>query len=381
MKVKSAITLIHAATRSSDWRLSFVPFIMACVYLWSSLFNIRFSSYTLIVFVLSICTTFGFAALGYFINEFFDKTDDLQAGKLNKLSTLSSPIQGLLLLAILAFCFLPWFYLPKDKISFYLILAEVTCFLLYSSPYIRLKRSTYLAGIVDALYAYLIPGLLSFHTYGLLAGSAFNVYPLLFFVAMFFIGYRNIFLHQIKDVLGDNKTGMISLPQALGPSKSYILLRLLYYIEIALILAFAIELIYINNLYIPWLVFVLSYLIYVHKDLHKLFFTETYFALLPLRHALDLLYQLFFPLLQLAILIWVDWRWLVLVPFHLLLFVNRDFIIEFYSKVGHYIWHKSLRPILSALLNYTLFFLFKLFGVDLKKEQQSAISYLKSRFK
>ena len=349
MKVKLAIDHIKSATRSSDWRFSFVPFIMACVYLWSNLFEIRFSLHTLSIFALSVSTTFGFAALGYFINEFFDKADDAKAGKINKLSLLSPQLQALLFLVIIAVCLLPWIYLPKDQTSLHLILAELTCFLLYSAPYIRWKRSTYIAGIIDALYAYLIPGLLSFHTYELLAGGKQAAFPLLFFVALFFIGYRNIFLHQIKDVLGDQKSGMISLPQKLGPIQSYRLLKMLYFVEIGLLLAFSVQLVFIHKSYVPWLVIALVYLIYVRKDLKQLFFTEAYFALLPLRHVLDLLYQLYFPLLQLFLLIWLDWRWAVLAPFHLLFFVNRDFIVVFYGKLSHYLWHRSLRPVLSAL--------------------------------
>jgi 4-hydroxybenzoate polyprenyltransferase len=381
MKVKTALALISSATRSADWRLSFVPFIMACVYLWSSLFHISFSLVNLGVFILSVSTTFGFAALGYFINEFFDKADDLKAGKLNKLSLVAGKFQVALFLVILAVCFLPWLYLPKDEVSLYLILAEIGCFLVYSSPCLRLKKSTYFAGILDALYAYLIPGLLSFQTYALLSGVTLKVYPILFFVAIFFIGYRNIFLHQIKDVLGDQKSGMTSLPHRLGVERSYTLLKAIYFLEIALLLAFSAELIYIHKIYAPWLAIALGYLIYVREDLRKLFVSEPYFALLPVRHVLDLLYQLFFPLLQLLILVWIDWRWLLIVPFHLLLFVNRDFIVDFYGRITDYLWHRSLRPSLSAVLNYPIFLLFKLFGIDLVKEQQSAFSYLKNKFR
>ena len=174
---------------------------------------------------------------------------------------------------------------------------------------------------------------------------------------------------------------MTSLPHRLGVERSYTLLKAIYFLEIALLLAFSAELIYIHKIYAPWLAIALGYLIYVREDLRKLFVSEPYFALLPVRHVLDLLYQLFFPLLQLLILVWIDWRWLLIVPFHLLLFVNRDFIVDFYGRITDYLWHRSWRPLLSAVLNYPIFLLFKLFGIDLVKEQQSAFSYLKNKFR
>jgi len=381
MKLKSTLAFISATTRSVDWRLSFVPFIMACVYLWSSLFNIGFSLGSLSVFALSVCTTFGFAALGYFINEFFDKADDLKAEKINKLSLISRRWQLALFIVILSACFLPWLYLPKNTITFYLILAELSCFILYSAPYLRMKRSTYFAGILDALYAYLIPGLLSYHTYSLLASRLSSSVPILFFLALFFIGYRNIFLHQIKDILGDQKAGMISLPMRLGVKSSYVFLKLLYFLELVLILSFSVELIFIDKRYMPCLLLAIIYLGYVQADLLKIFKGATYFALLPIRHVLDLLYQLWFPLLQLSILVWIDWRWVIIVPFHLLFFVNRDFIVTFYGRTIDYLWHRSLRHLLSAVLNYPIFLLFKMFGVDLIKENKSALSYLKNKFR
>lgn len=381
MKIKSLFQQIASATRSEDWRLSFVPFIIACVYLWSSLFALEFSSYHIIILLLSVCTTFGFAAFGYFINEFFDKKDDLIAGKINKLSLLSLPKQFLLFLFISILCFSPWLFLPADANSYWLILAEIASFLLYSLPFFRLKKSIFFAGILDALYAYLLPGLLSFHTYALVSGLDVKIHPVLFFVSIFFIGYRNIFLHQIKDVLGDKKAKLKTLPQYLGVNKSYNFLKILYLLEISLLLAFSIELIIINKIYAPWFVLVVLYLIYVRKDLRKLFKEESYFALLPVQHVLDLLYQLFFPLLQLLLLLWIDWRWIVIVPFHLLLFVKRDFITTFYGLVLKYAWHRSLRPFISAILNYPIYLLFKIFGVDLIKENKSALTYLKNKLK
>ena len=144
----SNIVKVLSATRISDWRLSFVPFIIGCVYFWASLLHLDFSFFHFLIFCLSICTSFGFAALGYFINEFFDKKHDAQAGKINKLAILTWPKQLFLFLLILVLCFAPWLVLPTSRFSIILITIEILCFLLYSLPFIRLKNTYYFAGIL-----------------------------------------------------------------------------------------------------------------------------------------------------------------------------------------------------------------------------------------
>ena len=379
MNIKSLFQQIGSATRSKDWRLSFVPFIIACVYLWSSLFALEFSGKHIILFLLSLCTTFGFAAFGYFVNEFFDKEEDLKAGKLNKLSLLSLPTQLLLFLVISMVCFLPWFFLPKNTTTYWLISAEIASFLLYSLPYLRLKKSVFFAGVLDAFYAYLIPGLLSYHTYSLVSSTSSSYFPILFFLCLFFIGYRNILIHQIKDVLGDQKAKVKTLPQYIGVKQSYNLLKILFVLEMTLLLAFSLSLAWHNNIYLLWLLAVISYLIYMHKTIAVVFDKTQYSALLPARHVLELLYQLWFPLVQLLILILIDWRWILILPFHLLLLVNPDYLFTFWGLGKKHLWHQGLRPLLSMLINYPLYLFFRLFGVDLKKDKKSASDYFKNK--
>ena len=76
---------ILLATRAKDWRFSFIPQIFGNIYLWLLLFKIDFGIKGLILLLLSLITSFGFAALGYLINEYFDQEDDAKAGKINKL--------------------------------------------------------------------------------------------------------------------------------------------------------------------------------------------------------------------------------------------------------------------------------------------------------
>jgi 4-hydroxybenzoate polyprenyltransferase len=375
MKIQSVIQQFNTLTRAKDWRLNFVPFVIACVYLWINLFKITLSIHSLIVFILSIATTMGFAALGYFINEYFDQAQDKAAGKINKLSFISGPKKVGLFTLILLICLLPWLVLPADKLSYTLIGLEISLFIIYSAPLIRLKETVFIAILVDTAYAYLVPCLLSYHTYALLSESSHTFFPWFFFTLLLFIGIRNMLLHQIKDVLGDQKAGFKSLPQYLGVKRTQELLKMLIILEITLVIAAALELANHQIFFALWFVLVIIYLVFSIKDLREVLNNNAYFDLLPVRHFLDLLYILWFPLCQLLLIIFIDWKWIVLLPIHLMLLVDQGHLIRF-SK---FIWHDSTKPVLSALVNYPIYYSFRLFGVDLKQEKKSAVEYVKSK--
>lgn len=375
MKIQSVIQQFNTLTRAKDWRLNFVPFVIACVYLWINLFKITLSIHSLIVFILSIATTMGFAALGYFINEYFDQAQDKAAEKINKLSFISGPKKLGLFTLILLICLLPWLVLPADKLSYTLIGLEISLFIIYSAPLIRLKETVFIAILIDTAYAYLVPCLLSYHTYALLSESSHTFFPWFFFTLLLFIGIRNMLLHQIKDVLGDQKAGFKSLPQYLGVKRTQELLKMLIILEITLVIAATLELANHQIFFALWFVLVIIYLVFSIKDLREVLNNNAYFDLLPVRHFLDLLYILWFPLCQLLLIIFIDWKWIVLLPIHLMLLVDQGHLIRF-SK---FIWHDSTKPVLSALVNYPIYYSFRLFGVDLKQEKKSAVEYVKSK--
>lgn len=376
MKIQSVIQQFNTLTRAKDWRLNFVPFVIACVYLWINLFKITLSIHSLIVFVLSIATTMGFAALGYFINEFFDQEQDKAAGKINKLSFISGPKKLGLFVLVLLICLLPWLVLPADKLSYILIVVEISLFVIYSAPLIRLKETVVLAILVDTAYAYLVPCLLSYHTYALLGGANEAFFPWFFFALLVFIGVRNMLLHQIKDVLGDQKAGFKSLPQYLGVKRTQGLLKILIILEITMVLAAVLELAHHQKFFFLWLAIVIIYLGNSLKDLREILNNQAYFDLLPVRHFLDLLYILWFPLCQLLLILFIDWKWIVLLPIHLFLLVDQGHLIRFTK----FLWHDSTKPFLSAMVNYPIYYLFRLFGVDLRQENKSALEYVKNKF-
>lgn len=373
MNIKESIQNLSNLTRSDDWRLSLVPLVLGCTYFWAVLLQIEFTLDHFLVIALSYVTSFGFAAMGYFINEFFDQAHDKKAGKINKLSLIVPTYQLALFLGILAFTLVPWIYLPKDNVSYVLIITEFLLFLIYSAPFIRLKETFFFAGVIDTMYAYVVPAVLSYHTYSFLSQSTISLeYLSLFFLLLFVVGYRNILVHQIKDVMGDIRSKTKSLPQLLGPDLSNKFLHWLVLFEL-LLLSLTLIWFSINSWQIGLFIAALILFIYQHKSsLKQLLIFDGFFALKKVRQRTDVYYQKFFPVASLVLLICVDPYWLVIAPMHWALFINLNLKNRY---------HTYVRPVLSSMINYFIYYMFLLFGVNLKERQISAINFLKSKFK
>ena len=386
MNLRVSIQKLSLVTRSNDWRVSFVPFIIGCVYLWFYIFKIPFQRSSLIIFLFSLITTFGFASLGYFINEFFDKYTDKIAGKVNKLSLLTSQQQVFLFLASLLVTFLPWIWLPFDAISVLLICMEVSLFLMYSLPYPRLKNVPYLSGFIDASYAYLLPLLLSFYTYTLYANAFFTPFIFFFSLSVFFIGYRNILIHHINDIFKDQLSGTFTLPQMIGPRKTNQLIILLLICEVILVLISSALVALENPLFVVWIIFYILFILIRLKQ-YNFKIRKEYVAIESVRHLTDLAYQIGFPLVNLVLIIYMDWLWIVLLPFHFVLLIPtffKDKIFEglvflLSNFMAHFLY--PCRLAFSRIVNYLIHYFFLLFGVNLIKENKSAFSYFKSRLK
>lgn len=384
MSFTGSIQKLSLVTRSTDWRLSFVPFIIGCVYLWIYIFNVPLESGSLKLFFFSLMTTFGFASLGYFINEFFDKKTDKAAGKINKLSLLKPGQQFFLFVSCLLITFVPWLWLPADSITWLLISAELILFLLYSLPFPRLKSVPYLSGFVDSFYAYVVPLTLSFYTYRLYSGAELHGFIFLFAAAVFFIGYRNITVHHINDIFKDKLSGNVTLPQKAGVFKTnlVVILSLLY--EVFFIILFSLYLSFESPLFTLWILF---YVVFIFVRTVKLKININYIVIEPVRQITDPAYQIIFPLFTIFLLIVSDWKWLILLPAHILiltpLYIFKPLINLFkwlYLNTV-IIFSVYVRAFLSATVNYPIYFLFLLFRIDLKKENKSAIEYLKHKIR
>lgn len=357
--------------RVKDWLYSFIPMIFGNLYLWIYIFNLQFNSTTIVLLLLSLIVSVGFAAMGYFINEFFDRAEDEKAGKINVLAEKKAPYQFMLLSICSALAFLPWFVLPLDRISIFLITIQVISFLIYSVKPLRLKKVFAISNLIDAAYAYAIPLALSAYTFYLFSNQIkFPTYLITYLLLFTIVGFRNILIHQIDDVFYDNAIKINTMPKKLGVKKTNNLLKLLITLEFILLNLFVFLLanhvnIYFILLIIPVFSITLSLFTKKKKMLSKfIVFFET-------REGYNTLYQIWLPFIFIGFLLTNSIWWAVIIPFHLALFSNKKVL----SKIYH-----TARNLLSVLINFSIYYLFRIFGVNLVEEEKDAFTYLKSKW-
>ncbi len=365
------------ATRSKDWMKSFVPFVMGCVYLWLWWFGFSISDDVVLVVLLSLITSIGFASLGYFINEFFDIKSDAKAGKINKLALVPIYARVGILVIVLTLTFFPWIWLPKNQLSFILIGSQLLLFLLYSMPFPRLKESIYFSLVLDAFYAYSVPLLLSFHTFSLLAGSkTYPVWFYLFFLAVTFIGLRNILTHQIRDVFKDAVSGQKSLPMVLGLNRTILLIKLLFIYEVFLISMTLIFLLISNFIAFLLLIGYILFAVFEYKIQGKKVSPTLMFE------DVNRVYNVFFPWLMLLVLCYDSpFGWIILI-IHSIILVPSYLWKGFVSGLKK-AWFISFRFIMkdirhwaSYTINFPIYLVFRMVGVNLRREGISAWEFL-----
>jgi hypothetical protein len=363
-------------TRVNEWKWSFVPFILGNLYLWLFLFEIEPLAQTFAVLILSIITIFGFAATGYVINEWSDIEDDRIAGKNNKLAHLSSVHKIVLLILVLSVCLLPWFYLPYNQYSLILIIGQLTSYILYSVKPFRFKNR--LIGLVlDALYAYIIPMLLSCHTFYLF--SSVGVFPLFligsYAVVLALTGTRNILLHQIIDKPFDIKLNAKNFITKRDASAANRILLVITSIEL---LFYALFLLVLSNYNLSMSLLLGAVYMYFVFQFFKstinracknfgVLYNKQYHLFQPIIFLLILLsYQLnYFPILILHVLLFVPaYTYLPAIKYLAINVIGQIFI---YIKWG-----------LSLVINYIIYFIFLCFGINLIKRKQSAFQAMKS---
>jgi hypothetical protein len=372
---------VLAATRAKDWRLSFVPFVMGGVYLWIWWFELPISGRLLWLTFLSLTTTVGFASLGYFINEYFDKAYDARAGKLNKLAFISLAYQFGIFFGTILFTFLPWIWLPLDAVAVFLIIVELLLFLVYSLPVPRWKEHTYFSIFIDSAYAYVVPLLLSFHTFSLIAGEyIWPLWLLCFIAGVFFMGVRNMVAHQADDAIKDQRAGWITLPNQIGiaGTKRLVITVLLY--EVFFMMLFGALIGSDRPVMLVWLFF---FLLAALKVLWALSTNQTSIHATLVNYN----YQYLFPLFVLWLISLQDLPWCFVLLGHILFLVPGHLLARLYQLINtaRSIFLRFLlvdfRHAMSMTVNVPVYCLFLLFGVDLKAENKSALGYWRSRRK
>jgi hypothetical protein len=371
------------AFRVNDWWRSKAAMLMGMVYLFTLWFGIPFNKFLQLA-ALSLVTITGFAATGYLLNDFFDREKDLKAGKRNFLIGKPYIIIFFSFVISLFFLSVPWLYLPFTQLSALLIAAQLTLFVIYSLPPLRLKERG-IAGIVtDALYAHTLPVLLAAYTFSLAAGIRIETAPLWALTIWQTVsGIRNILLHQHDDLTADATAESKNWVAGISTTSFYSIILYLTIAEtIASILFFAI-LCALNTWFFICLTTIATWAIavlFIYRGAGMTALVQS-----KIKHYPNNVYEKWLPPAVLLILSFVNPWFVAILLFHILLF-NLEFYIESYKytyPVVRDTWINQIRiPIrrkVSVAINYPIYFSFLLFGVDLKKENLSALDYFKKR--
>ena len=369
--------------RVKDWWWSKAALLMGMIYLFASRYNIGFEKF-IPLSILSLITITGFAGTGYLFNDLFDIEQDQLAGKRNFLAGKPTGLVIFLFFISLAFVFLPWLFLPKSKFSFVLIAMQLVLFIVYSAPPIRLKERG-LAGIItDALYAHGLPALLAMYTFALAANYPFTIKDVaLLFIWQTVSGIRNIILHQHDDKEADRKSGSKNFVTDLNASQFRALLGGLIVAEWLLSMAFFVSILSANPLFAFCLLVILTlsalgFMLFMEKDAPA--FLSSTWKFFP-----NSIYEKWLPVTYLGLLAVHDGRFLILFLLHLTVFnfnFYTDSVDRLYGRWKSIPFKGSiitLRIVLSYPGNYLIYYLFRIFGVDLKKENVSAREYLAKR--
>ncbi|MGB1318976.1 MAG: UbiA family prenyltransferase, partial [Flavobacteriales bacterium] len=185
----------------------------------------------------------GFGFTGYFLNDWADIPYDQKAGKTNLVVGVTKIARPLILIGLLAVTLFPWFvYFHVDKLSIALIALQLVLQFSYPIPPIRLKNYPIPAIVTDALYAFVIPCLLAWHTFDTTLGlSDYQFHDAHLYVLalwMLVIGVRQILNHHVADQHNDSKTGTPNITNSFGSPKILRFNKALFLIEALASIAF-----------------------------------------------------------------------------------------------------------------------------------------------
>lgn len=171
---------------------------------------------TILVFI------FGFYFMcGFLINDFFDRSRDIEAGKIRAVQELSRwTFIGIILASILLILLFLWYlnnvlFAAVYTLSFFLGT-------LYSTPLVRFKERGFIGIIINALTEKAFPVLMIFIFF-----NHFGIDTLIFVITTFMLQTIEIMTHQIYDYEADQKTGTRTFVIDVGKEKALQLFSLI----------------------------------------------------------------------------------------------------------------------------------------------------------
>jgi 4-hydroxybenzoate polyprenyltransferase len=171
--------------------------------------------------LLFLIATAGIAAFGHVLNDVADIRTDALAGAPNQMAPLTVPARVAVLAATITAGVVPWLWLPRSPSTMALLATEITLLTAYSVPPLRLKDRSVAGVLADALYAYVVPVLLTVSVFTEVGGIDPAGWVVMAPVSlwMLFMGLRGILWHQIGDLAHDRRAGVRTLATRIGAER------------------------------------------------------------------------------------------------------------------------------------------------------------------
>jgi colanic acid/amylovoran biosynthesis glycosyltransferase len=308
--------------RLQDWWMAKAANLLAVVYSIALITALPLKQ-VLPLLAAALVTIVGIGGFGHVVNDIYDIPVDAAAGKSNRLSSLTPWKRLNLVIVILAIALVPWLILPFDRLSIAILLVEFGLLIGYAIPPLRLKQRGIWAICTDAAYAYALPALLAAHTFFLAAGSRES--PMLatsLLVWQMALGVRHFLNHLALDRANDIRSGISTLATIRGNRYIHILIRhVILPIELLGFLGYLL----LMNEHAHLLPLVVGGIFIVASSFHITLAIGRNYPLLTYRFSktqLDWLYQIALPLVLLSYLVALDFRFIVLLFAHMLLFAS-----------------------------------------------------------
>lgn len=321
---------------------------------------------------------FSVAAFGYLINNLFDIEQDKLAGKPNFTADLSSPLRIFLITLLAVAALGTWIFFYPSPSLFLLTLLHLCLFGIYSIPPVRLKERGYMGIVTDAIYAYVLPVLVSLsfsEIFNCKREISLNLLVITALIWSLTAGIRSILLHHFKDRKADKRSQTFNVVNAYGIKINIILINLFilpleilcFYVVLFQHPLYPISRAIIFSFYLLLITFTMTrrgWVWNLKRRIISMRFSPTHF------------YEGWFLLVNLTILSLHDQVYLFFIPLQIILFQNevfqllKKFSIKLYAllKGFYYVlkrafkptivntWHHFIRPIISFMVNYTIFY-------------------------
>lgn len=291
---------------------------------------------------ISMLLSIGIAGIGYAFNDIKDYKNDIQNNKQNLFINFSKTQSIFLVILFIICAVFPWFYLPFDRISFYLLTIEFALFFIYAFPPFRLKEKGIFGVIADSLYAQVVPCLLAVYTFSKLCNININLYFIALYTAwLFIVGIRNIINHQVEDFDNDTQTQTQTFVTKLGINFSKkLVLNWLLPIEWFVFLFILFMLPETYRLFF-YLYLTYSFLYYFRKKIHEvlreyndaLYLNDAFYNFCN-KNLLNEFYEIHLPLLLLIFFSYYDLFYVWVLGLNLLFFypIYAQFVKGFFLK-------------------------------------------------